>query len=721
MRLLGALAIAVLLHAATPAPAQQPVDPDQPALISADQVTYDEALNIVSATGNVEISQSGRVLLADTVTYNMQTEVVSASGNVSLLEPTGEVLFADFVELTGDLREGVVKNIRILLTDKSRVAASNATRVGGNKTVMRRAVFSPCELCQEDPSRAPLWQIKAARVVHDQEKKTIAYSDAWMEVFGIPVIYTPYFEHPDPTVKRKSGFLAPTVGSSDSLGATTQIPYFWAIGPDRDVTFEPIFTTDQNIVLAGEYRQLLRQGRLDLGGSGTIAERRKSNGDVEDNALRGHIDSEGRFDINDTWRWGFDLQRASDDTYLRLYNFSGTRTLTTAAFAEGFRGRNYLAVNNFLYQGLRASDDNDEAPIILPMLDYNFVSEPGLAGGRYTLDANALVLHRFEGRESRRISVKGGWELPYTSPLGDTYKITAQAQADGYWVDGFDENTPNIVNPAGSQSDVLTGRFFPQLAFQWSYPWLAETGDISHVIEPIGQAVLAPGGANPDAIPNEDSQDFEFDDTDLFSLNRFPGLDRVDSGTRFVYGLKWDVFTPEFGDSSAFVGQSYRLENSDVIPTGSGLDSNFSDYVGRVELAPSEYLDLSYRFRLDKEDLNPIRNELDAILGPDALNLQVSYFDISEAAADSEFVTREELNVSVRSKLSEHWSAFVSHRRDLQTDESLSTGGGITYQDECIVIDLVGTRSFFRDREIEPEDAIFVRFVFKHLGEFGNR
>lgn len=697
------------------------VNPELPALISADEVTYDESLEVVTATGNVEIAQGDRVLLADSISYNLKTEVVTAAGKITVLEPTGEVLFADYVALTDELREGFVQGIKILLQDKSRIAAASAVRVDGNRTVMRNAVFSPCELCKEDPTRAPLWQLKAARIEHDQEEQVVRYGDAWMEFFGVPVIYTPYFEHPDPTVKRKSGFLAPSFGSSETLGATFQLPYFWDIAPDRDVTVEPIFTTKQSVVLAGEYRQLLEDGRIEIRGSGTFADRKEDDGTTEENKLRGHIDAEGRFDINETWRWGFDANRSTDDTYLRLYNLDGARTLTTSAFAEGFRGRNYMAVNNFLFQGLRSTDNNDEQPIIFPMLDYNVVTEPSKSGATYNLDANFLVLSRIEGRETRRAAARAAWELPYTSPIGDVYKLTASVQGSAYWVEGFNPEQENLVAPQGTgEGDFLTAHFFPQLALQWSYPWVNDNEDFSQVFEPVVQVVAAPDWDVPDEVPNEDSQDFEFDDTNLFSLNRFAGFDRVDPGSRVDYGLRWSAVSPALGQSNAFFGQSYRLEEEDDFGNGSGLEDNVSDFVGRVQFKPVEYFDLLYRVRLDKDNLAPRRSELDATIGPPALQFDISYLDLSDESDQGEFDRREELRIGVRSRLTEYWSAFASHQRDLDADQSLKTEAGITYHDECFLIEAVAARSFFEDRDIEPEDSIFFRVVLKHLGEFGS-
>ena len=582
-------------------------DTGAPILIGAEQITYDENLGEVTASGNVELTQNDRVVVADSVSYNLRSNVVTASGNVSMVEPNGDVVFANFVELTDDLREGFILDIRILMSDRSRLAAASGYRVGGNRSVLKSGVFSPCELCREDPTRAPLWQIKAFEIEHDQAAQVIRYRDAWMEIFGIPVLYTPYLEHPDPTVERKSGFLAPTFGASETLGTTYQQPYFLVIAPDKDLTVSPIVTAKQGVALAGQYRQLFTKGEIDLLASGTIADREKSDGSIETNALRGHIDSTARFDIDDHWRWGVDVQRTIDDTYLRVYNFSSEQDLTSRAFLEGFNGRNYLSVNNYLYQGLRSTDRNDELPVIHPLAEYSYMSDPGVAGGKYTLDASLLALTRSSGRDSRRISVGLGWDLPYTGPAGDVYNLVARVQGDGYWVNDVDPNS-DAVNPSGPTESGLTGRVFPQLALQWRYPWVRHSGTTHQVIEPIAQVVLAPNGSNPGKIPNEDSPDFEFDDTNLCSLSRFTGVDRVDPGSRVDYGLKWTVTGDGSGWASAFIGQSYRLHKDSVFEQGSGVEDNLSDIVGRIDIKPTYALDLRYRFRLDKDDLTARRN-----------------------------------------------------------------------------------------------------------------
>ena len=708
---LGAITVLFLMPAL--GLAQEPISREIPALLTADEISYDETLGVVVASGHVEISQGQRLLLADTVTYNQRTNVVTASGNVSLLEPSGEVIFADYAELTDDMREGVMRSIRILLTDRSRFAAVSGWRSGGNRTEMRKAVFSPCELCEEDPTRAPLWQIRAFKVVHDQKAQDIEYYDAWLEMFGVPVAYTPYFSHPDPTVVRRSGFLVPDFGNNSRLGLFTRTPYYFNIAPDKGLTVTPTFTTKERAVLAAEYRQRFNAGEIDLSGSVTRVRQRDSQGErKEGDQTRGHIFGNGRFDIDRTWRTGADLALATDDTFLRRYNVTTTDVLTSRAFVEGFRGRNYAAANAFHFQGLRATDDSAQIPFILSTLDYNHVGEPDRLGGRWSLDTNGLVLLRTGGTDSRRLSLKAGWQLPYTSSIGEVYTLSFGLQGDGYLVDDF-------IDPGtGARRDGLTGRLFPQAALEWRFPFVREDGNWREFIEPVAALVVAPNGGNPGKIPNEDSQNFEFDDTNLFSLNRFPGLDRVDGGQRVVYGLKGGIYNNTGGSATAFLGQSFRFREDDTFANDSGLEKNLSDFVGRVQFSPVKYVDLLYRSRLGQTNLDAKRNEVDLALGPPALRLNLDYVFFKQTGTTTEFEDREEILLSLSSRVTEFWSVAVRHRRDLTANGgALQSGASLTYADECFLFTVDLTRSFTRDRDIEPSDTILFRLVFKYLGQ----
>ncbi|MBT7355139.1 MAG: LPS-assembly protein LptD [Rhodospirillaceae bacterium] len=730
--ILPAVSLLLTVLAALPANSLAAVDAQMPETVravdagaeeegvrfTADEMQHDGDLDIITARGNVHLNYEERVLRADTIIYNRRQDLVSASGNITLLEPTGEVIFAEFMELTGDIRHGIIRDLRSILSDRSRIAAAGGRLSEGNRTDMRQVVYSPCELCIEDPSRPPLWQLKAIKVVHDKSRQTIEYTDAWLELAGIPILYTPYLSHPDPTVKRRSGFLAPSIGSSNALGARVATPYFLNIASNADATITPIVTTKQGIVLGTEYRHKFVEGELTARGS--IAEN-ESDADYETEegsfGVRGHIAAKGRFDLDDTWRWGFDLNRASDDTYMSRFGFSSDRTisnsggsLTSQLFAEGFRERNYVYVGTTTFQGLQETDNDDTIPLILPLVEYNHESKPGRLGGKTNLDVNILSLTRNEGTDTHRVSMRGGWQLPYIAPKGDIYTLSASLNADFYQVNSLSR---------GEMKDDYSGiayRLMPQVSLDWRYPFVRQEGSVYQMFEPIAAVVLSPYGGNPDKIPNEDSLNFEFDDTNLFSTNRFSGIDKVEGGPRVNYGFKWGVFGEQGGSTSLLVGQSYRYKVDDTFAAGSGLDDNFSDIVGRVHVSPKKNLDVYYRTRLSKDNLEARRNEINMSAGPPSLNVTTRYiyFDRQE---DSEFAGREEINGTLSSQLSRYWHGSLSGTRDMDADELRSMRLGLTYEDECFLLSTNLSRTTFEDRDLQPEDSIMFRIVFKTLGE----
>ena len=334
------------------------------------------------------------------------------------------------------------------------------------------------------------------RITHDQQVHRIYYRDAWMEIYGVPVVYMPYFSNPDPTVKRQTGLLVPEFSFSSNLGAAARVPYFFTLGPSADATLLPIFTTKQGVVLGGEYRRRLQTGEVELDGSATKADREKDNG-TDENTFRGHINGKARFDLNDDWRWGADLQRASDKTYRRLYDYGNERTLTTQAFAENFNDRSYGLARSMWFQGLRDQDNNDEFPLIWPEATYHYVGEPGSIGNYLTFDAGALNLTRVEGRDSRRLHSLAGWHLPFTSRQGYVVNLGATVDVDGYWVTGFNPDNPDDVDPTSDTKDGTTGRIFPQVSAEVRYPFVQYNERFTQVIEPIGALIVAPNHFEP--------------------------------------------------------------------------------------------------------------------------------------------------------------------------------------------------------------------------------
>ena len=373
-------------------------------------MTYDRDQNVVKAIGNVHIRHKGRKLIADTVTYNQKTDIVTAEGGVTLLEPTGEKIFGNKIQITGDLKDAVIENVGIILKDHARIVGAGARRSAGSVTKLSKATYSPCKTCKDHPKRPLLWQIKAVRIIHDKGRKIVEYQDAWVEMYGFPVFYTPYFRHPDPTVKRQSGFLYPTYGSSSDLGIILETPYFWSISDHEDATITPVLMTNEFPLLDLEYRNRLAKGTTDFNAS--ITKNSKDEYNTTDGVfgVRGHIDTRGRYDINHMWRWGFDLQRTSDDTYLRRYRFSSPPSLNSQVFAEAFRSQSYFSISSHNFQGLQEDDTAENSPFVVPLIDFNHVGKRDQIGGRSFLDGNVLAFTRTNGADVRRVSAHPRWE-----------------------------------------------------------------------------------------------------------------------------------------------------------------------------------------------------------------------------------------------------------------------------------------------------------------------
>ena len=711
--LAATLASAVLAGGAPAAARIAGVLDEGPVLLSADTLAYDRDSGVATAAGGVELTSGDRILRADAVSYDERRDLVVARGGVAILEPSGDVLFAEYAELSDGLRNGFMSKIRVLMADDSRLAANSASRVDGNRTGLSKAVFSPCRSCPDRPDRPPLWQIKAHRVTHDESARRMDYRDAFLEVFGIPVAYTPFFSHPDPTVERKSGFLAPTYGSSSELGAKLQTPYYFNLAPHRDATLAPLYTSEEGLLLAGEYQERTHAGRLQVRGSVTrVDERDGNNARTGGKETRGHVEAAGAFDVDDAWRWGFTAKRATDDTYLRRREFSDEDTLVSNAFVEGFRGRTYASANAYAFQGLRQEDDPGETPLVLPELDYDFVSRPGALGQRWGLDANVLGLSRSGGADSRRLSLGLDWRLPHTSASGQVYNLLASVRGDLYHVD-------DVPDPFGSGDlpDEIRGRLLPRLALQWRYPFIRRQDGASQIVEPSVDVVAAPSGGNPDEIPNEDSRSFEFDDSNLFSVNRFPGLDRWEGGHRMNYGIKVGAYGARGGYATALIGQSLRARADGTFADKTGLENRQSDYVGRINVSPGRFLDYTHRLRLDRDRLSIRRNEIDLTFGPRAIRVDVGYVSLVRELTADELRSREEIRLAGRARITDYWSFTAATRRNLTGDgDTISWGFGATYLDECIELGLQLDRSFIEDRDVQPFTNFSVRVRLKHLG-----
>lgn len=698
--------------AATTAKPETTSDDRQPVHITADEVVHDRELATISARGDVELTHGDRLLRADQVTFDQERNIVLATGNVALLEPGGDVLTAEYLELNGALKDGFILNLRAVLADGSRFAARRLTRKAGQSKVMDFGVYSPCNACPNNPERPPLWQIKALTVIHDEAAKDLIYKDAWLEFWGTPIAYVPFFFHPDPSVDRRTGLLPPRLGQTQQLGSIVGMPHYWALAPDRDLQIEPIIYSEAGGVLNARYRQHLGYGELDFAGTLGFLDDSENGFSTGDMSAKGSIDLSGRFSLDANWRAGFDLERSSNRTYLRRFKLDSATTLTSRIFAEGFFGNDYTSIGAYQFQGLEADDIGKNAPVAAPLFEYDFVSDEDRFGGYLLANTSVVALAGESEVTSNRLSQDIGYRLPYISAAGEIITLTAKVTNDAYQIDDY-------TTPSGALIDNETSvRSFPQLALEWRLPLVRRGPNYTQIIEPIVMAVAGPSDGNKAEIPNEDSQDFEFDETTLFRLNRFNGRDRVTTGSYIDYGVSMAVRGDGGRGSSFFIGQSQRIAGEPPFQDGSGLARRRSDYVGRITMAPSANINASYRFRLDQHTFTNRRNELGLVYNNAAFGVGVDYVLVNDATGQSDIDENEQVALSMRAQLSDFWSAKLRLVHDFSGGENNAREAviGVNYGDECFTFGIDIEHTDVHDEEIEPDTSVLFRINFTNLG-----
>lgn len=686
----------------------------------AEQINYDEKNQIIVASGNVEITQEGRVVKAKTVTYHLLNEAVEAEGDVVMMEPSGDVHFADRVELKDRFKNGYVKKLRSVLADGSRFTAEEGHRENAERIVMTDATYTPCEECKADPEKAPLWQFRAGKVTHDTTDHTITYNDATFEVGGFPIAYTPYFSHPDGTIHQKSGVLPPTFSSNSQMGLSVNTRYYWAISPSEDATLGARLFTKETPMAFGEYRKRYDDAELELDASATSSSRKDTVGEetiTKGDEFRGHLFGKGLWNIDEKWRAGFRTQLTTDDQYLRQYDLSSESVLDNEVYAERFSGRNYLVGRAMAFQDVRVSDRSADQPNILPDIRSNMLGQPNdLLGGRWSLDLSALGLTRKgNGQDVLRGSATAGWERRDVASFGSVNTLTAALRGDAYKAFNYDEDMSG-----DSSSDVST-RFYPYVQDVLSYPLVRDFDAFQSVIEPTIALTAASNVDNNSNIPNEDSQDVQIDALNIFSPNRFPGLDRVEDRVHATFGGRAGVYAPDGSEAEIFLGQSFRLNNSDnPFPEGSGLSGQESDFVGQIMADYQRKFGLDYRFQLGADSFESERHELSAYAGWEKISLSATYLYARALEGTDLDQSREQLYQDITYDFVENWRMRESSRYDFGDLSGFrNVLFGVDYFAQCATISTTAKRSFAFEETGADATEVMVRIGLKNLGEFG--
>ena len=699
---------------------------DETLSFSAGDVVYDDATDTITAAGNVELSRDEWHLRADQVTWNRASGHVVASGNVALTGPQGETAYGDSVELSDTLRDGIVENLLVVFENGARAAANSGQRFANGDMALNHAAYSPCSVVDHNGcSHDPTWQVRAARVYYDRARNRVRYDGARIELFGLPLIPLPYLSHPAIGIPG-TGFLVPTIRLDRTNGVEFALPYYFRLTEKSDLTITPHIYSGAAPMAEGQLRGLTTNGAWRVQGFGTYSQRVPvgTPGGTGRNDFRGYFDATGGFQFNPRWSLSVSARIASDRTFLRRYDISRDDRLRSTFTLARNGGSSYLTISGWGVQTLRVNDSQGQQAIALPAIDFRQrISDPWL-GGQMVLQLNTLALTRTDGQDTQRLFASAQWDVRRITPLGQEVQLTAITRADLYHTQSVNATpVPSYRGQPGFQA-----RAFAAGAANISWPLVGRLGAGTQRFTPRIQFVASSPVDNVD-VPNEDSRAFELEDSNIFSINRFPGFDRFEDTARLTYGAEWAYQRPGMA-FTAQIAQSYRISNMPTLFTrGTGLDDRASDIVGRNTLALRNFIRLTHRFRLDKDNLAVRRNEIDATIGGRRTYAILGYLrlnrDISTLGEDLR--DREEARVGGRIQVARYWSIFGSAIADLtdRAEDPTSIADGFTairhrlgfaYEDDCLTIGLTWKRDYQDTGDARRGNTFLLRLAFRNLG-----
>ncbi len=697
---------------------------------AADEVEYQDDTDIVTAKGNVFLRHGEQTVRASTVTWNRKSGQIIAQGNLRVVDANGNELITEQMELTDDLAIGLTHNMLMLLREGGRLAANEGRRDADGTFVLTHAAYTGCDVVDSKGCpKSPSWRITARRVIYDPATRLVYFKGARLALFGASII-------PLPSLKLATdgralpGFLVPDFQMSASNGFEIASTYYARLAENRDLALTGYAFTLAQPMAKVRYRDLTDIGAYQVTGYITRSAATTVSGGTALQQWRGYFDTNGKFQLSPEWSVDFSGRLASDRTFLRRYYINGDDVLRSTVNVDHVDANSYLSISGWAFQTMRTNEAQGLVPVALPMIDYRRRIDEDVLGGKIELQANTLAISRSAGEDTQRAFASAQWNLRRMTDMGQIVTVTALARGDIYHSSGNALTTTAIYqgDPGWQGRGVALG------AIDITWPLIGPALGGIQVLTPHFQMVTTPSVRNM-AVPNEDARAIELEDTNLFALNRFPGYDRVEDGTRFTYGLDWQVERPRWR-INANVGESYRLTSQPtLLPDGTGLSDRMSDIVGRTEIRYRDFFKITHRYRLDHDSFAFRRNEIDATVGTDRTYFEVGYARLNRhiSAALEDLQDSNELRAAGRIAFARYWSAFGSGVFDLSNTDLLATTTtpattatnafqplrtrlGVSFQSDCFQFDMTWRRDYVTIGDAVRGSSFELRFSLKNLG-----
>ena len=582
------------------------------AAVEADMLSYDANTSVITASGDVLLSYQGITIRADKLEFNQKSGKLEAIGGVVVKDSGGNIFEMDKVEVTDGMKEAFIDSLTITTSAGAIVTARSIEYQDALATILTEASYSPCGLCIDSKGRKIGWKVKAARMIYDREKASVTLEGPSIEFLGVPVAWLPWFWVPDPTQPRAQGLRMPSIDYSAERGAEVTVPYFVPVSPDVDLILSPTLMSRQGFLASGELTWRIPQWRgvIEVKASG-LRQLDKSAyaGKPGDRDWRGAIQTSGRFVPADHWTVGWSYATFSDNAYLTDYELSDAKSNTNEVYA------NYLTqptwfdarIQRFNRLGNYGPIDDDKQGMNLPKVEFEHVQDLPDGWGRIHLQGEMLGVRRgldqpggvygvgavpyVPGQEGVKLHgmLEGAWENQMILPGG-----IAATPYLGLRLDAakYDRTAAALPAPYPTIADATLFSATPIAALDLRWPLIANNGADTHLIEPIAQIVYRGSSTTKVGITNDDAHSFVFDTSNLFSYNRFSGIDRQETGLRANIG---GHYLGSFADGSwldLVGGQSFQLAGVNALGIGDQMQVGTSTGLGM----PSSYLVGSARY-----------------------------------------------------------------------------------------------------------------------------
>ena len=624
-----------------------------------------------------EIISSKRTNITDSSNNNYSFE--NTKINLKTNEIVGKELRIDFI----DSFFGNEKNDPKL--------SGKSAYTDDDKTKVFKTVFSTCNMINKSCRG---WELQSEEFTHDKKKKLFEYKNSWLKVFNKKLFYFPYFSHPDPSVKRKSGFLTPTYQSSNNLGKSVNIPYFYVLSDAKDITFNPRIYSDNDFILQAEYREVFENSNLISDFS--------INSDEENTNTHFFAEYEGN--LNSNTEFDLQIQSVSNDNYLQIHHLGNKQTsplvidesLLTSQLTidKDIDEKTNLNTSFIVYEDL-SKTDNDRYQYIFP--DFNFTKD-------LDIDESYNGNFRFTSSGFQKNYDTNKYEVLFNNDfLFESYKFVSQ--------EGFSTNYDLLLKNfnayaenSSTYEDKNDHEIYSTILLKSELPLKKELSNSNNFLKPVISARFSPDNAK-----NISSDDVRLNYDNLFSLNRIGRTDMVEGGRSLSVGLEFE--NQNLSNEKIFgfrIGNVIKDKKNSKLPTKSKLDQTRSDLVGDISFNINNNLDVDYKFSYDR-DLN--HSNYDSLGVNFKVNNFVTGFDY--VAESKEFGNTETIKNNSKLNFTEEHSLSFNTAKDLKNDFTEYVNLIYQYETDCLSASIEYNKKFYRDGNLVPVKNLqfVVRFI----------